>query len=170
MTRFGQKANHVGSGKPLGGGIFAAADLQAPARPICIRLRMRDGCRTGFATPSETFAGGDSENIPDGVANPVRQNNSERIRSAKILFLRLQFRTDPECKNFIFAPAIPNGSGVQKFYFCACNSERIRSAKILFLRLRKSIFRTPEKTPENSLTPKSTVLTAGLSRSPLNPL
>ncbi|QTA86666.1 Uncharacterized protein dnm_026900 [Desulfonema magnum] len=34
---------------------------------------MRDGCRTGFATPSETFAGGDPENIPDGVANPVRQ-------------------------------------------------------------------------------------------------
>ncbi|QTA92365.1 Uncharacterized protein dnm_084440 [Desulfonema magnum] len=44
--------------------------------PICIRLRMRDGCRTGFATPSETFAGGDPENIPDGVANPVRQNQS----------------------------------------------------------------------------------------------
>ncbi|QTA91568.1 Uncharacterized protein dnm_076380 [Desulfonema magnum] len=38
------------------------------------------------------------------------------------------------------------------------NSERIRSAKILFLRLRKSIFRTPEKTPENPLTLKSTVL------------
>ncbi|QTA84740.1 Uncharacterized protein dnm_007400 [Desulfonema magnum] len=37
-------------------------------------------------------------------------------------------------------------------------SERVRSAKILFLRLRKSIFRTPEKTPENSLTLKSTVL------------
>ncbi|QTA84961.1 Uncharacterized protein dnm_009650 [Desulfonema magnum] len=44
---------------------------------------MRDGCRTGFAscrtgfaTPSETFAGGDPENIPDGVANPVRQNQS----------------------------------------------------------------------------------------------
>ncbi|QTA92729.1 Uncharacterized protein dnm_088180 [Desulfonema magnum] len=34
------------------------------------------GCRTGFATPSETFAGGDPENIPDGVANPVRQNQS----------------------------------------------------------------------------------------------
>ncbi|QTA86272.1 hypothetical protein [Desulfonema magnum] len=47
-----------------------------PADPICIRLRMRDGCRTGFATPSETFAGGDPENIPDGVANPVRQNQS----------------------------------------------------------------------------------------------
>ncbi|QTA84418.1 Uncharacterized protein dnm_004140 [Desulfonema magnum] len=45
-------------------------------KPICIRLRMRDGCRTGFATPSETFAGGDPENIPDGVANPVRQNQS----------------------------------------------------------------------------------------------
>ncbi|QTA93483.1 Uncharacterized protein dnm_095840 [Desulfonema magnum] len=38
------------------------------------------------------------------------------------------------------------------------SSERIRSAKILFLRLRKTIFRTPEKTPENPLTPKSTVL------------
>ncbi|QTA84385.1 Uncharacterized protein dnm_095420 [Desulfonema magnum] len=37
---------------------------------------MRDGCRTGFATPSETFAGGDPENIPDGVANPVLQNQS----------------------------------------------------------------------------------------------
>ncbi|QTA90845.1 Uncharacterized protein dnm_069070 [Desulfonema magnum] len=36
---------------------------------------MRDGCRTGFATPSETFAGGDPENIPDGVANPVRQKS-----------------------------------------------------------------------------------------------
>ncbi len=30
-------------------------------------------CRTGFATPSETFIRGDPENIPDGVANPVRQ-------------------------------------------------------------------------------------------------
>ncbi|QTA88198.1 Uncharacterized protein dnm_042390 [Desulfonema magnum] len=38
------------------------------------------------------------------------------------------------------------------------NSEQVRSAKIIFLRLRKSIFRTPEKTPENPLTLKSTVL------------
>ncbi|QTA86621.1 Uncharacterized protein dnm_026450 [Desulfonema magnum] len=38
------------------------------------------------------------------------------------------------------------------------NSEQIRSAKIIFLRLRKSIFRTPEKIPENPLTLKSTVL------------
>ncbi|QTA93123.1 Uncharacterized protein dnm_092200 [Desulfonema magnum] len=52
---------------------------------------------------------------------------------------------------------MPNGPGVQKFYFRTCekaffalrrvdlgNCERIRSAKILFLQLRKSIFRTPE--------------------------
>ncbi|QTA93505.1 Uncharacterized protein dnm_096060 [Desulfonema magnum] len=59
---------------------FSGRDALPPEKagflPICIRLRMRDGCRTGFATPSETFAGGDPENIPDGVANPVRQNQS----------------------------------------------------------------------------------------------
>ncbi|WP_207682224.1 hypothetical protein [Desulfonema magnum] len=54
--------------------------------------------------------------------------------------------------------AIPNGSGVQKFYFCACENFIFAPAKILFLRLRKSIFRTPERIPENLLTPESTVL------------
>ncbi|QTA85046.1 Uncharacterized protein dnm_010495 [Desulfonema magnum] len=58
------------------------------ASPICIRLRMRDGCRTGFATPSETFAGGDPENIPDGVANPVRQRFSVSAPSKAWCFLR----------------------------------------------------------------------------------
>ncbi|GEM_PF-2691553 len=29
--------------------------------------------QTGFATPSETFAFVDIQNIADGVANPVRQ-------------------------------------------------------------------------------------------------
>ncbi|QTA88333.1 Uncharacterized protein dnm_043760 [Desulfonema magnum] len=63
----------------------------------------------------------------------------------------------------------PKGSGVQKLYFCGCGKAffalrrksrktglglRVRSAKIIFLRLRKSIFRTPEKIPENWLRPK----------------
>ncbi|QTA89312.1 Uncharacterized protein dnm_053620 [Desulfonema magnum] len=43
---------------------------------IYLSFVLCEGCRTGFATPSETFAGGDPENIPDGVANPVRQNQS----------------------------------------------------------------------------------------------
>ncbi|QTA86737.1 Uncharacterized protein dnm_027610 [Desulfonema magnum] len=38
------------------------------------------------------------------------------------------------------------------------SSGRIRSAKILFLQLRKSIFRTPERKPENLFSLKSTVL------------
>ncbi|QTA84400.1 Uncharacterized protein dnm_003960 [Desulfonema magnum] len=58
-----------------------------------------------------------------GISNAVDLGNSERIRSAKILFLRLRIRL------------VPN-----QIYMA-----KIRSAKILFLRLRKNIFRTPEK-------------------------
>ncbi|WP_207683277.1 hypothetical protein [Desulfonema magnum] len=75
-----------------------------------------------------------------------------RIRSAKIIFLRLR---KSNCEKAIFAlRRVAGVSGVQKLYFCDCekaffalrrNSGRIRSAKILFLHLRKSIFRTPEK-------------------------
>ena len=36
-------------------------------------------CRTGFATPSETFAFVDMQNIADGVANPVRQKDMQNI-------------------------------------------------------------------------------------------
>ncbi|QTA88471.1 Uncharacterized protein dnm_045170 [Desulfonema magnum] len=31
---------------------------------------MRDGCRTGFATPSETFAGGDPKIFRTGLQTP----------------------------------------------------------------------------------------------------
>ncbi|QTA84278.1 Uncharacterized protein dnm_002720 [Desulfonema magnum] len=41
------------------------------------------------------------------------------------------------------------------------NSERTRSAKVLFLQLRKSIFRTPDRTPENLFSPQSPVSERG---------
>ncbi|QTA84681.1 Uncharacterized protein dnm_006800 [Desulfonema magnum] len=58
--------------------------------------------------------------------------------------LRKDHRSDPECKNFIFA--------IAKKYFSHSGkiTGRIRSAKILFLQLRKSIFRTPERSPVGS--------------------
>ncbi|WP_207680997.1 hypothetical protein [Desulfonema magnum] len=88
------------------------------------------------------------------LSNAVDIGNSERIRSAKIIFLRLRksiFRTpekipeDPLTLNSAALSLWENAVDIG-------NSERIRSAKIIFLRLRKSIFRTPEKIPEDPLT------------------
>ncbi|QTA93124.1 Uncharacterized protein dnm_092210 [Desulfonema magnum] len=76
---------------------------------------------------------------------------SERIRSAKILFLQVR---KSNCENFIFALRIEHRktcSALNQQYWRGAgnaadsgNCERTRSAKILFLQLRKSIFRTPE--------------------------
>ena len=44
----------------------AGRGLQPRPKPLL------SDCRTGFATPSETFAFVDMQNIADGVANPVR--------------------------------------------------------------------------------------------------
>ncbi|QTA91001.1 Uncharacterized protein dnm_070650 [Desulfonema magnum] len=61
------------AGKAREGGVFVA-NYVGPGQLYFAALGgLQIGCRTGFATPSETFAGGDPENIPDGVANPVRQ-------------------------------------------------------------------------------------------------
>ncbi|WP_207678487.1 hypothetical protein [Desulfonema magnum] len=58
--------------------------------------------------------------------------------------LRKEHRTEPECKNCIFAVAKKHFSHSGK------NTGRSRSAKIVFLQLRKNIFRTPERTPDGA--------------------
>ncbi|QTA90116.1 Uncharacterized protein dnm_061770 [Desulfonema magnum] len=68
---------------------------------------MRDGCRTGFATPSETFAGGDPENIPDGVANPVLQKNLI-IRRKETGCFPLTMKINAHEKAVFFAPGHKN--------------------------------------------------------------
>ena len=47
----------------------AGRGLQPRPKPLL------SDCRTGFATPSETFAFVDMQNIADGVANPVRHKS-----------------------------------------------------------------------------------------------
>ncbi|QTA89237.1 Uncharacterized protein dnm_052870 [Desulfonema magnum] len=55
---------------------------------------MRDGCRTGFATPSETFAGGDPGKYSGRGCKP-RPAKSELIKTVGCNLSLMHMRSSP---------------------------------------------------------------------------